>query len=130
MERQIVIEFNGKKFNINFPNVGQIIAIETMKNSLAGGSGQYSAMAMSGVKSMYFALDIIDTISFFSVMCPRIKNFLSTEEDTTNMDYLHMKPETIKPLVNLYRKKITPWYTQIMQEINSAVDETLKEDDK
>lgn len=128
MDRDITIEFNGKKFNITFPNVGQIINIEALKNSLAGGGNRYSAMAMSGVKSMYFALDIIDTIAFFSVMCPRIKNFITDEKE--GMDYTQMKPESIKPLVEVYRKKITPWYSGIMQEINAAVDETLKEDGK
>lgn len=116
IEREIVITYNDKKFNIKFPNVGQIIDIESLKNALTG--SRYGAFAASGVKSMYFILDIVDTIAFLTVMCPKLKNFI-TEEDE-GADYTKMKPETIKTLIDVYKKQILPWYSKIMSQLYSS----------
>lgn len=117
IEREITVEYNGKKFQIKFPNVGQLIDIESLKNGLTG--GKYGSLAASGVKSMYFVLDIVDTIAFLTVMCPKLKNFI-TEEDGDKLDYTSMKPETVKKLVDLYKKQILPWFNNIMQQLYSA----------
>lgn len=117
IEREITVEYNGKKFQIKFPNVGQLIDIESLKNGLTG--GKYGSFAASGVKSMYFVLDIVDTIAFLTVMCPKLKNFI-TEEDVEKLDYTSMKPETVKKLVDLYKKQILPWFNNIMQQLYSA----------
>lgn len=117
IEREITVEYNGKKFQIKFPNVGQLIDIESLKNGLTG--GKYGSFAASGVKSMYFVLDIVDTIAFLTVMCPKLKNFI-TEEDGDKLDYTSMKPETVKKLVDLYKKQILPWFNNIMQQLYSA----------
>ena len=36
IEREITINYSGKKFPIKFPNVGQMIDIESLKNALTG----------------------------------------------------------------------------------------------
>lgn len=123
IEREIVIDYNGKKFNIKFPNVGQMIDIESLKSALTG--GKYGSFAASGIKSMYFVLDMVDTIAFLSVVCPRLKTFVAGEED--NMDYTEMKPETIKELVNIYKKKILPWYSKILDQLYSSSDEAVRD---
>lgn len=124
IEREITISYNDKKFQVKFPNVGQLIDIESLKNALTG--GKYGSFAASGVKSMYFILDIVDTIAFLTVMCPKLKNFI-TEED--GIDYTQMKPETVKTLVTVYKEQILPWYSKIMGQLySSATNDTTEQE--
>lgn len=125
IEREITISYNGKKFQVKFPNVGQLIDIESLKNALT--VGKYGSFAASGVKSMYFILDIVDTIAFLSVMCPKLKNFITEEED--GIDYTQMKPETVKTLVTVYKEQILPWYSKIMGQLySSATNDTTEQE--
>lgn len=125
IEREITITYNDKKFQVKFPNVGQLIDIESLKNALT--AGKYGSFAASGVKSMYFVLDIVDTIAFLSVMCPKLKNFITEEDDAT--DYTQMKPETIKGLVNVYKQQILPWYSSITKQLySSAISDAEKQE--
>ena len=125
IEREITITYNDKKFQVKFPNVGQIIDIESLKNGLTG--GKYGSFAASGVKSMYFILDIVDTIAFLTVMCPKLKNFITEEED--GIDYTQMKPETVKTLVTVYKEQILPWYSKIMGQLySSATNDTTEQE--
>ena len=124
IEREITVEYNGKKFQVKFPNVGQMIDIESLKNGLTG--GKYGSFAASGVKSMYFILDMVDTIAFLTVMCPKLKNFITEEED--GIDYTQMKPETVKTLVTVYKEQILPWYSKIMGQLySSATNDTTEQ---
>lgn len=125
IEREINISYNDKKFQVKFPNVGQLIDIESLKNALTG--GKYGSFAASGVKSMYFILDIVDTIAFLTVMCPKLKNFITEEED--GIDYTQMKPETVKTLVTVYKEQILPWYSKIMGQLySSATNDTTEQE--
>lgn len=126
IEREIIINYNGKKFPIKFPNVGQMIDIESLKNALT--SGKYGSFAASGIKSMYFILDMVDTIAFLSVMCPKLKNFITEEDD--QVDYTQMKPESIKELIGIYKKDILPWYSKMIEQLYSATDESTESDNK
>ena len=122
IEREIVINYNGKKFQVKFPNVGQMIDIESLKSALTG--GKYGAFAASGIKSMYFVLDMVDTIAFLSVVCPNLKRYVAGDED--GLEYTEMKPETIKALVNIYKKEILPWYSKILDQLYSSADEATE----
>lgn len=123
IEREIAITYNDKKFIVKFPNVGQLMDIESLKMALTG--GKYGTFAASGIKSMYFVLDMVDAISFFSVMCPRLKNFI-TQEDV-DADYTQMKPESVKPLVDIYKKDVMPWYNKIMTNLYASTNEAIEE---
>ena len=123
IEREIAITYNDKKFIVKFPNVGQLMDIESLKMALTG--GKYGTFAASGIKSMYFVLDMVDAISFFSVMCPRLKNFI-TQEDV-DVDYTQMKPESVKPLVDIYKKEVMPWYNKIMTHLYASTNEAIEE---
>lgn len=126
IEREVVINYNDKKFTIKFPNVGQMIDIESMKNALTG--GKYGSFAASGIKSMYFVLDIVDTIAFLTVMCPKLRNFVTEEED--NIDYTQMKPETVKTLIDIYKKDILPWYSKILEQLYSSANESIEQENE
>ena len=123
IEREIAITYNDKKFIVKFPNVGQLMDIESLKMALTG--GKYGTFAASGIKSMYFVLDMVDAISFFSVMCPRLKNFI-TQEDV-DVDYTQMQPESVKPLVDIYKKEVMPWYNKIMTNLYASTNEAIEE---
>jgi hypothetical protein len=98
-----------KSFIANFPNVGQIIDIDSMKQALSG--GRYGVMAASGVQSAYYALDLIDAISFFSVVCPEVGKYL----DISN--YANLQVDEAQDILNAYTKEIRPWYNETMQEL-------------
>lgn len=123
IEREITISYNDKKFQVKFPNVGQLIDIESLKNSLT--MGKYGQFAASGVKSMYFILDVVDTIAFMTVMCPKLKNFI-TDEDS-DKDYTQMKPETVKELVMVYKKQILPWYSNILKFLYNTNEDVAEQ---
>lgn len=123
IEREITVEYNGKKFQVKFPNVGQLIDIESLKNALTG--GKYGNFAASGIKSMYFVLDMVDTIAFLTVMCPKIKNIVE-ENGEEFTDYTTLNPETMKGLVKLYKEQILPWYTKIWTQLYKATEEDGK----
>lgn len=123
IEREITISYNDKKFQVKFPNVGQMIDIESLKNSLT--MGKYGQFAASGVKSMYFILDVVDTIAFMTVMCPKLKNFI-TDEDS-DKDYTQMKPETVKELVMVYKKQILPWYSNILKLLYNTNEDVAEQ---
>lgn len=123
IEREIAITYNDKKFIIKFPNVGQLMDIEALKMALTG--GKYGTFAASGIKSMYFVLDMVDAIAFFSVMCPRLKNFIT--EENTDVDYTQMNPQSIKPLVDIYKKEVMPWYNKMMSELYASTNEAIAE---
>lgn len=123
IEREITISYNDKKFQVKFPNVGQMIDIESLKNSLT--MGKYGQFAASGVKSMYFILDVVDTIAFMTVMCPKLKNFI-TDEDS-DKDYTQMKPEIVKELVMVYKKQILPWYSNILKLLYNTNEDVAEQ---
>lgn len=109
LERQKTFSFLGEKITVNFPNVGQMIDMESLKQSLTG--NKYGAMSASGVKSMFYALDMVDSLSFFEVMCPKVKRILGVKSFT------EMNPEDMKPLVEAYKKHIAPWYDKLLQDL-------------
>lgn len=124
IEREITVTYNGNKFQVKFPNVGQMIDIESLKNGLTG--GKYGSFAASGVKSMYFILDMVDTIAFLTVMCPKLKKAVMDEEDE-DKDFMKMKPETLKELIGVYKKQILPWYSKIIQQLYNATVEDAEQ---
>ena len=81
MERTKKFTIGSKSFVAKFPNVGQIIDIDSMKQALS--SNRYGNMAASGVVSAYFALDIIDAISFFMIVCPEVQQYFDIKNYTT-----------------------------------------------
>jgi hypothetical protein len=124
IEREKKIVFKGGQYTIKFPNVGQTIDIESLKQALT--NNRYGAMAMSNVRSMVIALDLVDAISFVQVMCPEISRTLPKNISYTNID----DPILASELSTLYRNQIAPWYNEILNQLqgitrdNSADKET------
>ena len=118
IERTKKITIGEKSFLINFPNVGQIIDMESIKQALT--NNRYGAMASSAVVSMYYALDIVDTIAFFKVCVPELTKYY----DISN--YTVLSNEKMKDLVTVFQKEIKPWYESVMNELKNAIDDDRK----
>lgn len=109
IERQKKFTINGATFIAKFPNVGQLIDLESFKQALT--SNRYGQMAASGVASMYQALDLVDAIAFFQVVVPEVgKRF-----DINN--YTQMGLDEIKNIVDAYQNEIKPWFDKTMLEL-------------
>ena len=109
MERSKKFQIGKKSFIAQFPNVGQIIDIDSMKQALS--SNRYGVMAASGVQSAYFALDLIDAISFFTIACPEVGKHFDIE------NYASMQIDEINDILKAYTGDIRPWYEETMKEL-------------
>ena len=116
IERSKKITIGEKSFIVNFPNVGQMIDIESMKQSLTGNC--YGSMASSGIASMYLALDIVDTIAFLTICVPDIAKYYNIT------DYSSLSSDKINTYVTVYKEQILPWYNKILMELRGITDDS------
>ena len=119
IERSKKVTIGEKSFVVNFPNVGQMIDIESMKQSLTG--NRYGSMASSGIASMYMALDVVDTISFLTICVPDIAKYYNIQ------DYTTLPADKMNQYVKLYKDEILPWYNKILMELRGITDDSEKE---
>ena len=109
IEREKKITIGEKSFIVKFPNVGQIISLESAKQALT--DNRYGQMAASGVASMYYALDLVDTIAFFQVCGAEILKFFDIKNiASVAHDKLDMFVET-------YAEQIKPWLDKTFDEL-------------
>ena len=80
IERSKKFTIGKKSFVVEFPNVGQILDIESMKQALT--NNRYGIMAKSDIKSMYYALDVVDAVSFLTVVAPEVGKWVRTPAGT------------------------------------------------
>lgn len=111
LERTKKFSIDGKSFTANFPNIGQIIDMESLKQALTG--NRYGAMASSGITSAYEALDIVDTIAFLQICVPEV----SRHYDIRN--YADLPADKMNKFLEAYRKEIRPWYENVMKELKN-----------
>lgn len=119
IERSKKITIGEKSFIVNFPNVGQMIDIESMKQGLTG--NRYGSMASSGIASMYMALDVVDAISFLTVVVPDIAKYYNIQ------DYTKLSPDKMSEYTKIYKEEILPWYNSILMELRGITNESEKE---
>ena len=63
------------------------------------------------------ALDIVDAIVFFQVMCPKVKRIAEID------DYAKADPIVAKELAKIYKEEIySPWYSEVTKELYSYGD--------
>lgn len=109
MEKSIKLQITGKDYVIKFPNVGQLMDIESLKSALT--NGQYGELVRMNTRLSNSALDIADTIATFSVLIPEIKETLNVKT------YTELDPFKAKDLVKCYKKQYFPWFNEINQEL-------------
>ena len=111
IERQKKFKIGEHQFIANFPNVGQLIDMESLKQALT--NNRYGVMAQSGVASMYDALDMVDAIAFLQVVVPDVARYLNIK------NYAELSPERMRQFVDVYTKEIRPWYDSVMKELKN-----------
>lgn len=112
IQREIKFSFQDKTFAAKFPNVGQMIDMESLKQALT--RGKYGQMAQSGVAYAYYALDLVDAIAFFQVCVPAVSKFFEIK------DYTELDLKIAEELVRAYRDEIKPWYDTTLRDIRNV----------
>lgn len=116
LPRKIEVEFQGIKYEINFPNPGQIIDIESKKSMYT--SRQYGAMAQSNLISTNLALDYVESIAVFSTLIADLKKDLRVD-NLFELDVLSMAE-----VVRQYKKVFVPWYNDWIILIQKETENT------
>jgi hypothetical protein len=124
MIKKTIIKVLGKDYEISFPNVGQIQDIEAMK--LAITKNKYAEMAISGLKTQGFALDLADAIAYLSVLIP------SLQKDLNVSNWRELDSFIAKKLIIDFKENFYTWYKPIMDDLynfeqDSSDAESIKE---
>lgn len=114
LQRQKQFKIGEKTFVAQFPNIGQIIDMESLKQALT--NNRYGQMAQSGIASMYYALDLVDAISFYQIVVPDVAKYYDIR------NYANLPLDKITDLLNAYQTEIKPWYDKTMNELKGISD--------
>ena len=119
MEKVKKFTIGKKQFTVKFPNVGQIIDLDAMKQALSG--NRYGSMAASGLASAYYALDLIDAISFYQIVCPEVGRYYDIR------NYAELELEQVNELMTAWKEQIQPWYVETMDEIRGIAKRSVED---
>lgn len=111
IEREHKITVGERTFIISFPNVGQIITLESTKQALT--DNRYGQMAASGVASMYYALDLVDTIAFFQVCGTEVLRYFNIKNAAS------VSPDKLEMFVKVYSEQVKPWLDKTFAELRN-----------
>lgn len=109
LQRQKKFKIGEKTFVADFPNVGQIIDLESLKQALT--SNRYGQMAASGIASMYYALDLVDAIAFYQIVVPEVAKYFDIK------NFASLSVDKSRDLVDVYQKQIKPWFDETLNEL-------------
>jgi len=104
LKRSITIELQGNSFNIAFPNMGQIIDIETNKISYA--NGRYSQLINSNIISSNIAKDLVEMAATFTVLIPDFQKIFKLNS------IFELNPIDATEFVTVYKEEVFPWYSE------------------
>lgn len=121
MERTKSFKIGQKQFTAKFPNVGQIIDLDAMKQALSG--NRYGSMAASGLASAYYALDLIDAISFYQIVCPEVGRYYDIK------NYADLELDKVEDLMKAWKDEIQPWFIETMNEIRGVSKQSMEDAD-
>jgi len=119
MDKCKKFKIGNKEFTAKFPKVGQIIDMDAMKQAISGNS--YGSMVASGLASAYYALDLIDAITFYQVVTPEVGRYYNIN------NFADLELEEIQDLLNAYKEQIQPWYVETMNEIKGLAKQSIDE---
>lgn len=122
IQREIQFKIGERNFFAKFPNVGQIIDMESLKQALT--NNRYGTMSASGIKSMYMALDLVDAIAFYQVCVPAVSKYFDIK------NYANLELDQIKDLVDAYLNQIKPWYDELLAQLYKLSENVKDESDE
>lgn len=117
IEKNKVVKFQEREFNLSYPTVRQHLNIESKKQSLS--NQNYGAMMSSMTRDSMHALNLIDAIATFSTL---IENFDKIIEVPVGSSYLDIDQFTAKELVAVYTNQYLPW----KKDLDSFLDGPIK----
>lgn len=115
MLKQEKIKIREKDYLVSFPNVEQLMEIESFK--LVYTKNKYVQLSMSDLNNHAFLLDLTDTISYLGTLIPELK------EDLGVKSWWELDPFVGKELIKVYRKQFVPWFLPILQDLYSYDEE-------
>jgi len=119
LQKKINVKIKENNYDINFPTNAQFIEIENKKIALA--NGMYSNLVTSGMINSNRALDLIDVISYFSVLIPGLNKDLRVN------NLLELNPVDTIQMVKVFKKEFFPWYKEWL-DILKQYDEDEEEE--
>jgi hypothetical protein len=118
-EKSIEITIKNNRYQVKFPNNGQLIDIQAMKNRLA--NGQYLNFEWNAFDPlMKRAKDSIDMLSTFSILIPDLKKDLNVST------IVALDIEFENELLRAYRDQFLPWFNQWTEIL---INPQVKEED-
>jgi len=121
LSRTLVVKIQQNDYIVTFPNIGQIIDIES--NKILYSNRQYSAMIKSGLATTNMALDLIEMTSCFTILIPALGKDLRLES-IFDLDVI-----SAKELVKAYKTVFLPWYLEWINVINEVEEKQEKTED-
>lgn len=109
-----VLKIEGRDILAKFPNVGQLMDIESTKLALT--NNNYITLSASPLRIHSEELDIIDAISYLLIICPEIKEIY----DIKNIREISI--EVSKKLLNIYHEQFIDWFSEIMKNLTKIED--------
>lgn len=113
------VKIDKDEYLVKYPNVGQQLDIENLKNLLS--NGQYASYAAVGSKTSTQLLDLIDAVSYFSILIPELKEKLSVKNFTT-IDPVFQK-KLSKSFLNFHSNFILKVEEEISKELSEEDEE-------
>jgi hypothetical protein len=118
LSKKITIKIQENEYEVSFPNNGQLIDIEVMKQGLSKGT-QDSLLSGLGINAN-LAWMTIEMIATFTILIPDLIKSLRVE------NLLELDPMQSKELRKVYVDVYYKWYNEWMAEINDEVKEEEK----
>ena len=121
MVKRTIVNICGNDYDIQFPNVGQLQDIEAFKIAFTG--GRYVDMALGGLRTQMYALDLADALAYLSVLVPELKHDLKVK------NWRELDPFVGKQIVSDFKNNFLKWYKPIVDDLyNFDVTEVEEED--
>lgn len=115
IQTSTTVKIDGNEYIVHYPNVGQQLEIENLKHFLT--KGRYAEIASSGSKTGTQLLDLIDAISYFTVLIPEIKKKF---EKLALVD--------IDPVLQVRMSKaFLKFYTNFILKVEAEISKMLEE---
>ena len=108
------VKIDKEIYEVRYPNVGEQLAIESMKELLS--NGRYAQLAATGSKTATQLLDFIDAVSYFTVLIPAMKEKIDLKNFATT------DPAFQKRLSKAYLKYYSDFIIPIETEINKEIE--------
>lgn len=122
MQDVLTLKIEKKDYTVSFPNVGQLMDIESFK--IAYTNGKYVQMSMSMLANHRFALDVADAVAYLSVLIPEL------QEDLHIKSWRSINALLAKRLVEVFYKQFIPWFKPLFKELNEYGEEESTEKDQ